>query len=121
MATAVFRIHGLDCAEEVATLRSVLTPMAGVGELSFDVLNGKLTVAFADGPVTSDALVAGIAKTGMRAEPWRERPAAQQSSVAAAWGRTTTTALSGTLLAAGFITHVAADGWQAAMGSDESL
>jgi Zn2+/Cd2+-exporting ATPase len=121
MATAVFKIHGLDCAEEVAALRSVLAPMAGVGELSFDVLNGKLTVNFADGAVTSDALVAGIAKTGMRAEPWHERPASPESSVAAAWGRAITTGLSGALLAAGFIAHFAADGWQAAMGSDESL
>ena len=123
MATAVFKIHGMDCAEEVAALRSVLAPMAGVGELAFDVLNGKLTIDFADGTVTPAALVAGIAKTGMRAEPWRESvPRLKPPSSSVQWGRAASTAISGALIAAGFVVHGLADGWHAAItGSDGSF
>jgi Zn2+/Cd2+-exporting ATPase len=121
MATAVFKIHGLDCAEEVAALRSALSPMAGVGELAFDVLNGKLAVTFTEATVTPDALVAGIAKTGMRAEPWREQSETADASGGDRRGRAAATAISGALLAAGFVAHAFADGWRTALGSDESL
>jgi Zn2+/Cd2+-exporting ATPase len=122
MATAVFKIHGMDCAEEVAALRAVLAPMAGVDELAFDVLNGKLTIDFADSTVTPAALVAGIAKTGMRAEPWRELSQAGDATSSRQWGRAASTAISGGLIAAAFVTHGLADGWQAAIkGSDGSF
>ena len=42
----VYRFRGLDCAEEIASLRRELGPLVGGdGNLGFDVLNGKLTVA----------------------------------------------------------------------------
>jgi Cd2+/Zn2+-exporting ATPase len=122
MATAVFKIHGMDCAEEVAALRAVLTPMPGVGELAFDVLNGKLTIDFADATVTPAALVAGIAKTGMRAEPWRELSQTATPTSSVRWGRAASTAISGALIAAGFVVHGLADGWHAALtGNDGSF
>ena len=37
---------GLDCAEEVIALRAALEPLAGVGELGFDLLSQRLTVRF---------------------------------------------------------------------------
>jgi Cd2+/Zn2+-exporting ATPase len=41
-----FKIHGMDCAEEVIMLRRELGPVVG-GEdrLAFDILNGKMTLA----------------------------------------------------------------------------
>src|SRR3546814_13285375 len=40
-----FRVTGLDCAEEVAVLDTVVGPELGGPEpLAFDVLNGRLTV-----------------------------------------------------------------------------
>jgi Zn2+/Cd2+-exporting ATPase len=122
MATAVFKIHGMDCAEEVAALRAVLAQMDGVGELAFDVLNAKLTIDFADATVTPAALVASIAKTGMRAEPWREQSQATNASNSTQWNRAVLTAVSGALIVAGFVVHGLADGWHAAItGSDGSL
>jgi Cd2+/Zn2+-exporting ATPase len=121
MATAVFKIHGLDCAEEVAALRAELAPMAGVGELTFDVLSGKLTIEFAATTITQTDLVTGIAKTGMRAEPWREEAAAAETSDGARWGRAVATVTSGGLLAAGFAADVLTAGWHAALGGDDSL
>ena len=42
----VYRVRGLDCAEEVAALKRELGPLVGGdGNLGFDVLDGKLTVA----------------------------------------------------------------------------
>jgi hypothetical protein len=82
----------MDCAEEVAALRAVLAPMAGVGELAFDVLNGKLTIDFADATVTPAALVAGIAN-------WDERRTGARIAFnrhqAVQWGRAASTAISG--------------------------
>lgn len=40
-----FRIHGMDCAEEVTVLKREIGPLVG-GEsnLAFDILNGKMIV-----------------------------------------------------------------------------
>ena len=40
-----FRIHGMDCAEEIMVLKREVGPVVG-GEdrLGFDILNGKMTV-----------------------------------------------------------------------------
>ena len=40
-----FKIHGMDCAEEVTVLKHELAPLVGGEEqLAFDILNGKLIV-----------------------------------------------------------------------------
>lgn len=41
----VFKVQGLDCAEEVATLRREVGPLVGGDDrLAFDVLNGRMMV-----------------------------------------------------------------------------
>jgi len=70
----VFKIHGMECAEEVAVLRRELGPLVGSDErLAFDVLNGKMIVA-ATASVSADAIRAAVARTGMRAEEWQSVP-----------------------------------------------
>lgn len=106
-----FRVHGLDCAEEVAVLKREVGPVVG-GEdkLGFDVLNGRMTVA-ADAP--ADAVVAAVARTGMRAEPWRDAKAAADGF----WERnrrTVLTVVSGGLLLLGVAAHAALAGFRAA-------
>ncbi len=61
-----FKVHGLDCAEEVAALRREVGPVVG-GEdrLSFDLLGGIMTVV---APTPSTDVIAAVARTGMRAE-----------------------------------------------------
>jgi hypothetical protein len=45
IAIREFRIEGMDCAEEIATLKGALAPIVGgVDRLSFDLLNAKMTV-----------------------------------------------------------------------------
>jgi Cd2+/Zn2+-exporting ATPase len=107
MTTSVFKVHGLDCAEEVALLRAELTPLPGVAELSFDVLRGKMTVVHVPATATAGQLVEAVARAGLSAEPWSDR-----KSVAAPtsrWGdhRTLATLASGALLAGAFLTHAA--------------
>ncbi len=68
----VFKVHGMDCAEEVAVLKRALGPLVG-GEdhLRFDLLNGRLFVSGAN-PSSSEVILQAIAQTGMKAEPWSE-------------------------------------------------
>lgn len=66
-----FRVHGLDCAEEVSVLRSEVGPLVGGAQnLSFDVLNARMLVR-ADA-IPARAVIEAVARTGMRAEPWNE-------------------------------------------------
>lgn len=69
---AIYKIRGMDCAEEVAPLRRELEPLVGdPGILGFDVLRGTLTVTLTD--KVSDAEVrAAVARTGMQAELWTD-------------------------------------------------
>ena len=40
-----FKVEGLDCAEEVATLKNAIGPIVGGGDkLAFDILNGRMTL-----------------------------------------------------------------------------
>ena len=111
----VYRIRGLDCAEEVASLKRELGPLVGGdGNLGFDVLSGKLTVA-AGVAASPGAVRAAVARTGMRAEDWGDGNAAPAAE--GFWGRNRRPALaaaSGGLLLAGASIHAALSGPRAA-------
>ena len=124
-----FKILGMDCAEEVAILKREVGPVVG-GEdnLTFDILNARMTVV-ASGQLESQEIVAAVARTGMRAEQWSDQPgpSADQSF----WqrhGRSVATAMSGVFLALGFLLNVylagsvwAAIGGKAPAGSHDIL
>jgi Cd2+/Zn2+-exporting ATPase len=111
----------MDCAEEVAVLKREVGPIVG-GEdrLSFDILNGKMTVQPATGGVTPEAIVQAVTQAGMRAETWHDER--RREAPSGAWqhhGRTFAMALSGLCALAGFLTHVVlAGGLRAAVGSE---
>jgi Cd2+/Zn2+-exporting ATPase len=67
-----FRVFGMDCAEEVSLLRRELGRVRGVSDLTFDVVNGMLTVEFNSQKVTAEDLSKAIHRTGMRSEVWSE-------------------------------------------------
>ncbi len=110
-----FRIHGMDCAEEVAALKRELGPLVGGEEkLGFDVLNGKMTVA-ADATASADEVGAAVARTGMRAEPWADDKTALAGE--GFWERnrrTVLTTASGVVLLAGAADHTGLSGFRAA-------
>ena len=107
-------------APEEWRLRAELAPLPGVEDLAFDVLNSKMTVVFSETNVTSDQLIAAVARIGMSAEPWRDsnQPTAELSGWKR-WNRTVMTVASGLFLSAGLISHIATVGWRAAIGGDE--
>ena len=120
--TLVFKIHGMDCVEEVAVLKREIGPLVG-GEdrLGFDILNGRLTVTPATAAISADTIRQAVSRTGMRAEIWQAGPRklAEQRS----WQRHVRTALtvaSGLFTALGFVTQVGmAGGFQAGLGAAE--
>ena len=113
-----FRIHGMDCAEEVASLKRELVPLVGGDErLAFDILNAKLVVHRDRSDVSVEALMHAIERTGMRAETWQEGllgPGVWQQH-----GRSLLTLTSALFAAAGFLTHAwLAGGIMGAIGSE---
>ncbi|MEZ5936347.1 MAG: hypothetical protein R3F54_31495 [Alphaproteobacteria bacterium] len=67
----VFKVAGLDCAEEVRLLKEALEPLVG-GEhhLSFDVLNGRMTIGDGAKPVPDRDIEAAVKRTGLTAGRW---------------------------------------------------
>ena len=115
-----FKIHGLDCAEEVAILRRELGPLVG-GEqnLVFDVLRGRLTISGRQ--VNSSAIVNAVRQTGMRAEEWKGEGPDAPSGGSGRDLKAAVTALSGALAAAGFAVHAVMNGGIAAALGSEGL
>ncbi len=114
-----FHVVGMDCAEEIATLRREVGPVVG-GEarLGFDLLRGRMTVA-ADAKTASDAaIVTAVRRAGLAAEPWR----AKGDDGAAARlrrRRLISTFVSGAATLIGFLLHAAlAGGLGAALGRE---
>lgn len=115
-----FRIHGMDCADEVAILRREVGPAVGGADLlSFDILRGKMIVAAQQKGPASQQVAEAVARTGMRAEPWQEvTPGAGDRSFWQRRGRMLMTTLSGVFSAAGFFLHASGAGLMASLGSE---
>ena len=73
-AQAEFHVHGLDCAEEILTIRKRLDGEEGVHDLSFDLLHGKMVVDYDPQKLDAFRIAQAVAQTGLKCEPWRERP-----------------------------------------------
>lgn len=119
MAEVSFKIHGLDCVEEVAILRRVLGTISGVHDLRFDLLHSRLNVTYDEALLDPSDMVGLIANTGMRAQEWQSgHHLAHSEKGWARWGRSLTTIGSGMLLLAGFGIHALSSGVFAALGGD---
>jgi Cd2+/Zn2+-exporting ATPase len=108
----------MDCAEEVAVLKDVVGPVVGGADrLSFDILNGKMTVA-AEAVVDDGQVKSAVAKTGMKAERWKDERGKELAEPGRR-SRVMLTAASGALTLVGFVVHSAfAGGPTAALGSE---
>jgi len=105
-----FKIEGLDCAEEVATLKSAIGPIVGGSDkLAFDVLNGRMTLLPEAGPVTEKTIVKAVAATGMKATRWQAGQA-QADVKQLHRSKTVYTTLSGMLIMVGMLIHIAMAG-----------
>lgn len=119
--TFCFKIHGMDCAEEVAVLKREVGPIVG-GEdrLIFDILNGRMTVTPESASLSPETIRQAVARTGMRAEVWRDEPTGPRDEDF--WqrrGRTVLTVASGVLTVLGFLVHAwTAGGFQTALSAE---
>ncbi len=125
----VFRIRGLDCAEEVALLKRELVPLCGEAALAFDLLAGRLTVqpppdaAPADAGAFAAAVRRAVARAGMEAVPWVDPCAPGACPVEECFwrrrGRIVACAAAAVCIAAGFAVHAAAHGLGHALAGAE--
>jgi Zn2+/Cd2+-exporting ATPase len=91
----LFRVHGLDCQNDVASLTGVVGPLVGEGCLAFDTAQGIMTVA-PQNAVALGEIEQAVAKTGMRAERWSPPDsvlASERDDAACGCGDVTKTAL----------------------------
>ena len=108
LASAEFRVQGLDCVEEVALIRNRLDGEAGVSKLTFDVFNGKMDVEFDEHETSADQISAAVGKTGLGCELWAED--AQQESSWDLHGRSILAGVSGGALLFGLLVQGLAGG-----------
>ncbi len=113
-----FRIAGMDCAEEVAALKSAVGPVVGGDErLAFDILGGTMFVSSMHG--TDAAIVEAVGGAGLRAEILGDGSSSGGNAPPGVPGRLAATVSSGVALAAGFATHaLVAGSVSAAFGSE---
>ena len=104
----VFKVRGLDCAEEIAVLRREVGPLVGGGEnLVFDVLTGRMMVLEDGAGVTGEKIREAVGRTGMTAVEWRENDAADKRAADRhRRAQAGLTALSGLSVLAGLGLHV---------------
>lgn len=100
-----FTVRGMDCVEEVSVLRQAVGPVVGHPDrLSFDILNGRMTVLDAAADVPTDAIVNAVAATGMKAVPLAPGPAKQGNDPR--HQQLLFTVASGAAVLAGMVVHV---------------
>ncbi len=105
-AGRVYKVRGLDCAEEVAVLRQAIGPLVGGGDrLAFDVLNGRMTIADDAKGVAEEAIIEAVAGTGMSAAPWNRHTGKDQADDHRRQ-QVLFTAASGGFVLAGLVLHV---------------
>jgi Cd2+/Zn2+-exporting ATPase len=103
----VFRIHGMDCADEIAALKREVGPLVGEDKLAFDLLNGRMSIDVAPDAALEAKVEKAVARAGLRAEPWTEG-ATSEGALAEERRRriqSCLTAASGVFAALGFAVH----------------
>lgn len=120
----VFKVHGMDCGDEVAALKREVAPLVGGDDkLAFDLINGRMSVAGAIDTVPVGLIEKAVARTGMTAELWQQG-AASDATLAEErrrWTQTLLTAGSGVLAALGLALHAyLGGGLAAALGAAET-
>ena len=120
MTPRTYRISGMDCAEEVASLKREVAPLAG-GEanLSFNLLKGTMTLAASAPPIAPEVVLEAVGRAGLQAEIWigPVRDSAQAKGPADR-KRLILTATSGLFTAAGFLVHLTIGGLAQALGGE---
>lgn len=122
----IFKVVGMDCAEEVSILKQVLLPYVdNEDRLGFDLLNGKLTIEIDDPKITEKYLINTIKKSsGLNTIPWNVY-IKQSNEPINFWNkyqRVIMTTLSAIFIVLGFLLHGLFHGFLDALtGKEEDL
>ncbi|GAM99004.1 lead, cadmium, zinc and mercury transporting ATPase [alpha proteobacterium U9-1i] len=105
--TVVLKIHGMDCGDEVATLKRELASVVAEERLSFDLINGRMSVAGFPDKDLVERIERAVAGAGMSAEVWSEGVVGAGAAAEARRRKTQSmlTAVSGVLTAIGLAIH----------------
>ncbi|BBD02201.1 heavy metal translocating P-type ATPase [Sphingobium sp. YG1] len=114
---SIFKIHGMDCGDEVAVLKREVGPVVGLENLSFDLINGRMSVAGSSAAAQHAGILKAVERTGMRAELWKEGGSSagaleEQRRRRVQAGLTVT---SGAMVMVGFAIHARANGFAAVL------
>lgn len=66
----ILKVYGLDCVEEISIIKRELADITDENDLSFDLINGKLSIHASKAPFDDDVFIRRIRSAGMRAIPW---------------------------------------------------
>lgn len=105
MSGIVYRIRGMDCAEEIEALRRTVGRLDGVTSLDFDLLKGTMTLAPGAAPPEDEAVRRAIRAAGLDGERLGDGGARAPESFWTRRGRLVFCVASGLLAAAGFALH----------------
>jgi Cd2+/Zn2+-exporting ATPase len=103
----VFRIHGMDCADEIAALKREVGPLVGEEKLAFDLLNGRMSVDVTPDSMLEARIEKAVARAGLRAERWTEGGTSEAAQAEERRKRVQSwlTTASGVFTALGFAVH----------------
>ncbi len=109
MNSRLYRIGGMDCAEEVNALKGTVGELPGVTRLDFNLIDGTMTVQFAAGQVNEEAVLDAVRRVGLEGVAVDESCPSGVCVVEDGWwarrGRAVMCWCSGALVLAGFVTH----------------
>lgn len=109
MSEIIFKIKGMDCAEETNALRKVVGALQGISDVKFNILNGTMNVTAAKDAVDNEAIVAAVERIGMRARlmdnTTHDVALTGAEKFWLTYGRAVLCAISGLAVAAGFLSH----------------
>ncbi len=103
----VFRIHGMDCADEISALKREVGPLVGEDKLAFDLLNGRMSIDMTPDAALESKVEKAVGRAGLRAEPWIEGGTSEAAQAEERRRRVQSwlTTASGVLTALGFAVH----------------
>ena len=117
------RVQGLDCAEEVSLLRRALVAhVEAEHELSFDLMQGTLTIHRSPASRNDEAIFSAVRTTGMKAERYTPEAAAARAA-SGRWADPRMlwlAGISGGAWALGYAAHLVAAGPMAALHGEDA-
>ncbi len=77
----------MDCADEVALLRGALSKLDGLGSLSFNVVQARMTVEYDASRLDAAKIAHAVHSTGMRCEAWTAESGEDSAPERLGWSR----------------------------------